>query len=306
MNEHNNSVFLSYSLQDTNLVNLIEAVLKYSGVGVWRCESDLAPGLEFRREIEGVIAMSDTLVVVVSRYSAASDWVRHEVALFSSKTPPGRVIPVCLDPTPANSVFVGLDKFQIIDFSQCMLTGFVNLLNAFGKDFYYREKRKDRDARKKRDRRDPRNSARRLRRRFWLAFEKATGYGKFDNVTLGPRIRGKLTDILYSKVYDFILHDERGNDYDPGAALREAVELVWVRAQGLGAEESATSAIGLVESVADAISTKYRVASVDRRLGPDRRNQNSIEKSDMTDNQESPISTIDRGVKNAPPKRPSP
>src|SRR6266545_4999922 len=91
------TVFLSHASADAGFVNLLEAVLTYSGVKVWRSTSGLPPGVEYEREIRAALTAADTLLVVVSAHAVGSHWVKHECDLFAELHPTGRVIPIRLD-----------------------------------------------------------------------------------------------------------------------------------------------------------------------------------------------------------------
>jgi hypothetical protein len=262
-----NSAFISYCTRDSNFVSLMEAVLRFSGVNAWRCETSLQPGTKYREEIAHAIADADLLLVVVSKNAAQADWVSHEVSLYLSKNPKKSVIPIRLDETTANSIYVGLETYQAVDFSRCMLAGFNKLMEVFGKEFHYREKRRPRDNRRLPDRRDPRNTPRRVRRGFWLAFEKATGYGKFDEVTLGEKFKAKLLDALDMEVHNYFIAAD-GERKEVDVVLREAVDSYFREKAG-----SAAPAVVIVESIADLITSKYAVSPIGRRAGQDRRSR---------------------------------
>ena len=268
------NVFISHSSQDTNFVNLLEAVLTYSGVSVWRSSSGLKPGMEYEREINTALGEAETLLIVVSRNAAASAWVKHECRIFLDKHPASRTIPILLDATSPNDVLIGLEKFQNIDFSACMLTGFVKLLKVFGKEFHYHDKRStvQTDRRRVADRRDPKNVGRRLRVGFWKAFVAATGYGEFQPLSLSQRMKFKVVQSLSNEATRYEFRDRTGAAQDPEMVLKDSVEHVWQKWQEK--ETTRRDPVGaayVIEDIAVDICKRFEISPINRRSVKDRR-----------------------------------
>lgn len=71
-------VFISYSRNDLGFVDALEQRLQESGCAVWRDIHDLVAG-PLVRQIADAIRLNDSVVVVLSKESVASDWVTDEV-----------------------------------------------------------------------------------------------------------------------------------------------------------------------------------------------------------------------------------
>src|SRR4051812_5707888 len=125
-------VFISYNKENANFVNLLEAILKYSGISVWRDKSELRGGPKIRDVIDDNLARSEKLLVVVSDASSKSDWVPYEIKQYLASGPLKNIVAARLDETDPDRVQVGLSKYKVIDFSKCMLTGFGEVLADFG------------------------------------------------------------------------------------------------------------------------------------------------------------------------------
>ena len=107
-------VFVSHSHLDRVFVESeITHELKRHGIETWYSNADIVPGDNYIRAIEAGLLKSDWVVVVISRHSAASDWVRAEIRT-ALKDPrlAQRIIPVAIDDTSAALVSPELAVLQ--------------------------------------------------------------------------------------------------------------------------------------------------------------------------------------------------
>lgn len=88
-------VFSSYAHRDAEVAHAFQRELRNFDVHAWRDQASIEPGGLWERSIEFALAEMQILLVLVSRASAASEWVQREVAEFS--TAGKRVIPVIID-----------------------------------------------------------------------------------------------------------------------------------------------------------------------------------------------------------------
>lgn len=90
-----NTVFLSHASADQAVTKNIAHALAQVGVNTWASFRDIAPGSRWDESIEAALRSSAALVVVVSRSSVESRYVRAEVedAISSDKT----VVPVIVE-----------------------------------------------------------------------------------------------------------------------------------------------------------------------------------------------------------------
>lgn len=75
-------VFISYSHADYSFANLLKRGLEYLGLSVWIDERALQPGDELPNELGRGIGKCKVGVVIVSRASTQSRWVRGEVSVM--------------------------------------------------------------------------------------------------------------------------------------------------------------------------------------------------------------------------------
>jgi class 3 adenylate cyclase len=94
-------VFISHNHRDRVFVEqqLTEPLAK-RGIDTWYSNADIIPGENYIQAIEAGLLKSDWVIVVVSRHSAASDWVRAEVrTALGDPRLRGRMLPVTIDET---------------------------------------------------------------------------------------------------------------------------------------------------------------------------------------------------------------
>jgi len=73
------SVFISYSSKDDLLAQRLYADLQVQGVRCWFAPEDLKIGEEFRQRIDEAIHLQDKLLLLLSKDSIKSPWVKDEV-----------------------------------------------------------------------------------------------------------------------------------------------------------------------------------------------------------------------------------
>ena len=104
------SVFLSYDRDDSDKARALALALEKAGHSVW-WDLHVRGGAQFGTVIEEALRAADTVVVLWSKQSVQSAWVKDEA---SAGRDSGRLIPITLDGT---SPPLGFRQFQTIDFS---------------------------------------------------------------------------------------------------------------------------------------------------------------------------------------------
>jgi hypothetical protein len=93
--------FISYSRVDSDAAQALDRLLRARGIGVWLDTRELLPGRNLVDEIfDRGISKSDAVVVLLSKSSVKSEWVRLELTNAIVQTVRGvakAVIPVLLD-----------------------------------------------------------------------------------------------------------------------------------------------------------------------------------------------------------------
>ena len=88
--EQNNAYktcFISYSSKDALFVRSLRDHLAFFGVDIWRDQESLKNGNYFSNEITKAIHSSEKFLLVLSKYSAHSRWVKKEVEIAARKGP---------------------------------------------------------------------------------------------------------------------------------------------------------------------------------------------------------------------------
>ena len=94
------SCFISYSSKDQDFAERLHDDLLAKGVRCWYAPEDMDIGDKIRPRIEESIRLYDKLLLVLSEYSIASNWVAYEVEGALNKEPEGEpnvLYPIRLD-----------------------------------------------------------------------------------------------------------------------------------------------------------------------------------------------------------------
>jgi TolB-like protein len=105
------SVFVSYAREDAAKAKAIASALEQSSFEVWFDER-IHSGSEFSREIEQALRAASAVVVLWSKSSVDSPWVRDEAAEGRDS---GRLVPISLDECRPP---IGFRQFQTTDLSR--------------------------------------------------------------------------------------------------------------------------------------------------------------------------------------------
>ena len=106
-------VFISYSSRDGEWVDCLGRSLLARGVRVWRDSGNIRPGDQFPDALSQALQHCETVALVVSSHSVASEWVHWEIERVQSQRPNARIIPIRIDET---SIFPELSETHSLDF----------------------------------------------------------------------------------------------------------------------------------------------------------------------------------------------
>ncbi len=110
-------LFVIHNKRDRDFVerHLTEALAKY-GIDTWYAPIDVIPGENYVEAIRAGLLKCDGVIVIVSKNSAASDWVAVEVrTALADPRLRAKIIPVLLDDTDLGSISDQLRFLQGID-----------------------------------------------------------------------------------------------------------------------------------------------------------------------------------------------
>jgi hypothetical protein len=103
-------VFLSYSRHDSTAANALADTLSAAGLSVWLDRNAIQEGDAFDTQIEEAIAQTRVVIVIWSRNSVKSHWVRAEAAYALNKQ---KLLPIAIDQSEPPLQFM---QIQTIDF----------------------------------------------------------------------------------------------------------------------------------------------------------------------------------------------
>lgn len=121
----NETIFFSYSRDDTEFVLNLAKNLRLAGASIWLDQLDIFPGSRWDKSIEDALMNSKTLLVVLSKTSVESDNVLDEVsfALEEGK----KVVPILLE---SCEIPFRLRRLQYADFTEHHKKGIQTLIQA--------------------------------------------------------------------------------------------------------------------------------------------------------------------------------
>ncbi len=121
-------VFISYSREDTEYVALLVEELRENSHDVWLDTSDISGGTNWAEEIEKAISSSYALIVIVSKDSKKSEWVKKEIELAKKANKKFPIIPVLIDKSTLPRI---LARNQTIDFTRMFEGNAVNSIRNY-------------------------------------------------------------------------------------------------------------------------------------------------------------------------------
>jgi hypothetical protein len=103
-------VFLSHSSVDKAMVRTLAQDIEAAGYSIWLDERELLPGDKLLERIAEAVSTSRVMLVVISRASVTSKWLRQELTVVSERMVRGecRVIPVLIEDVEIPSELRGL------------------------------------------------------------------------------------------------------------------------------------------------------------------------------------------------------
>src|SRR5438270_12745116 len=102
---------LSYSRQDESHAKRLAAALDRAGYTVW-WDALIEGGTAYSQSIADALETADAVIVLWSRHSIGSDWVKDEAAQGRERH---RLIPLSID---GSQPPLGFRQYQVIDFSR--------------------------------------------------------------------------------------------------------------------------------------------------------------------------------------------
>lgn len=126
-------VFLSHSSQDKDIADSIAETLRKHGIPVWYSQTNILGAQQWHDEIGEALKRCDWFIVVLTRNSVRSMWVKREVMFaLNDNRFTDKIIPILYQPCDYNDLSWTLSLFQMIDFNVSSNDGFRELLRTWG------------------------------------------------------------------------------------------------------------------------------------------------------------------------------
>jgi len=131
-------IFISYSSEDREWVRGLATTLQESGWSVW-WDRNIVAGQSFDQVIEHELEIAKSVVVVWSKNSVSSEWVKNEASVASAA---GRIVPIQIDPVQVPLEFrrkqtadlVGWDGSSQHEGLQMMKNGIAGITEKAGQE----------------------------------------------------------------------------------------------------------------------------------------------------------------------------
>ena len=129
MNFHLGKVFISHTAADNAFVRRLAKRLEKSHFNIWLDEHDLIAGDPLPESVGKALQAAKVILVVVSKASVASKWLRYELNVATERMIKGecRVIPIVIDQTPLPPEVLGL---LYADCRKGLASGIPSILSA--------------------------------------------------------------------------------------------------------------------------------------------------------------------------------
>ena len=220
---------------------------------------------------------ADHFIVVISQNALNSKWIVRELSSYLTANPEATILPVVIEEVNMAEIYKGLEEYKAIPFYKDMLSGFVELLSFFDKEFLpIKDRRgyKDRRSAERRKFYDRRKSPiiQRLRKGFWKCYAAETGMGPFDDFHLLPSHIIKISDILTSEFKRYEYFDSDGNQLQ--FDRKKFDKIIYEVCEDMSSRENMRP-IYLIESIAERVHATFdQISPIMRRVASRRQGQN--------------------------------
>jgi hypothetical protein len=125
-------VFISYSFDDLDFIETVLAPLLHeNGIEYWYAQGELRSAQRWEREILRELRAANWFILVMSKNSVDSEWVRNEVN-WAMKHRDGNVIPLRLTDCIHEDFHLGIPRIEYVDYTSNRERANRKLLATFG------------------------------------------------------------------------------------------------------------------------------------------------------------------------------
>jgi hypothetical protein len=128
--------FIAHASADQAFANRLVDVLRARHVPAWYSSTNIVGAQQWHDEIGAALARCDWFVVVLSRASIASPWVKHELLYaLNDRRYQTHIVPILYRPCNWRALSWTLNAIQMIDFRGSFAAGCRELLRVWGLDY---------------------------------------------------------------------------------------------------------------------------------------------------------------------------
>jgi hypothetical protein len=129
-------IFLSHSSDNRAEADLMAKVLLAHGLKVWYSQTHIAGAVQWHDEIGKALKRCDWFILLLSRASVKSDWVKSEL-LYALNQPryKNRIVPVLLEPCKYEKLSWRLSSIQMVAMPRFTKPTWTALLRALKSKF---------------------------------------------------------------------------------------------------------------------------------------------------------------------------
>lgn len=129
-------LFLSHSSDNKKLANGVAETLRNHGVPVWFSPTNIRTSQQWHDEIGKALRRCDWFLVLLSRSSVKSKWVKMELSFALNHSQyDDHIIPVKIDTCDHEDLSWTLGVFQMAKLNASKHEGFTEILNTWGLGF---------------------------------------------------------------------------------------------------------------------------------------------------------------------------
>lgn len=129
-------IFLSHSSRDRKCAADLATVLRDHGLNVWYSDTNIQNAKQWHDEIGKALRRCDWFVVLLSKHSVASEWVKMEL-MYALRKQQYRehILPILVQRCDYEELSWTLDAFQMVDCTNDRRIDYPKVLNTWGIGF---------------------------------------------------------------------------------------------------------------------------------------------------------------------------
>ena len=129
-------IFLSHSTKNNAQASALAETLRRHGIPVWYSATNIRTAQQWQDEIGKALRRCDWFVVMLSKASVESKWVKMEVSYALNHSQyDGHIIPVKIEDCDFEQLSWTLGIFQMVDLNGAREQGYAEILRTWGLGF---------------------------------------------------------------------------------------------------------------------------------------------------------------------------